>query len=178
MGDIAFILLMMLLGKRSSAPDVPSPAPSSTSSAAADAAAKAAQRAADAARKAAQTGKPADHQAAQKATQTAQVLQQHAAAQAAPAPWPQVVPKGLPAWPAGWQFDSPPSPGVVTRAWQLLTPLWKRGSGARQVEQTDGKWITYVATPNMGGPGKRGVAAYRIRDGLCPTATSSATTNV
>jgi hypothetical protein len=174
MGDIAFILLMMLLGKRSTPPAL-DPAPSSNSSAAADAAAKAAQDAADAAAKAAKTGKPEHHKAAQKATQTAQVLQQHAAAQAAPRPWPQVVPKGLPAWPAGWQADNPPSSGVVTRAWQLLSSLWARGSGARQVEQTDGKWITYVATP-MGG-GKRGVVAYRIRDGLSPTATSSATSN-
>lgn len=171
MGEIAFILLMILMGKRasSSTPDA-APLPGSTS--AADAAAKATQAAADAAQHAANTGKPDDAKRAHQKAQTAQVLTQHAAAQAAPAPWPQVVPRGLPAWPAGWQFDNPPSPGVVTRAWQLLAPLWKRGSGARQVEQTDGKWITYVATPNMGGPGKKGVAAYRIRDGL-PTTSSS-----
>lgn len=169
MGDIAFVLLMILLGKKNPLSSSSTPAPSS----AADAAADAAKKAADAAAKAAQTGHPADVKKAQQATQTAQVLMNHAAAQAAPRPWPQVVPKGLPAWPAGWQPDNPPTPGVVTRAWQLLSPLWKRGAGARQVEQTDGKWITYVATPDMGGPGKRGVMAYRIRDGLKASPSSA-----
>ena len=160
MGELAFILLMVLLGGRKSGTTTAPPG------SAADAAADAAKKAADAAAKAAQTGHPADIQKAKQAVQKAQVLTNHAAAQAAPAPWPQAVPKGLPAFPAGWQPDNPPSAGVVTRAWQLLSPLWKQGSGARKTELTDGKWITYVATPNMGGPGKRGVMAYRIRDGL------------
>lgn len=174
MGEIAFILLMILLGKRGSGASTTAPPLTAPGTSAADAAAKAAQAAADAAAKAANTGKPADAAKAQQAAQTAQVLTQHAASKAAPAPWPQVVPKGLPAWPAGWQFDNPPSPGVVTRAWQLVGPLWKRGSGARQVEQTDGKWITYVATPMSGG--KKGVVAYRIRDGVSTSPARSAPT--
>jgi murein L,D-transpeptidase YcbB/YkuD len=80
-------------------------------------------------------------------------------------PWPQTVPAGLPAWPGGWEPDVPVGPGVAARASALLPTLWARGAGARAVEQTAGRWITYVATP-MGS--KRGVVAYRQRSAAAP----------
>lgn len=83
------------------------------------------------------------------------------AAKITPAPWPQAVPAGLPPFgPAGWQPDDPPPQAVQARAWQLLSQLWKYGAGTKKVEQTAGRWITYVATP-MGK--KKGVVAYRVR---------------
>jgi hypothetical protein len=45
--------------------------------------------------------------------------------------------------------------------------LWKLGTGARLTEQTQGRWITYVATPM--GKGVKGVMAYRTRGGAQPT---------
>lgn len=85
-------------------------------------------------------------------------------------PWPQTIPAGLPAWPAGWEPDSPVGPGVAARAAALLPSLWSRGAGSRTTEQTSGRWITYVATP-MGT--KRGVVAYRLV--APPTAPPGAT---
>lgn len=82
-----------------------------------------------------------------------------APAVATPAPWPQVVPAGLPPFPGpGWVPDSPPGAGVVARAHQLLSQLWRHGAGTFKTEKTGGRWITYVAR-QMGA--KRGVVAYR-----------------
>lgn len=88
-----------------------------------------------------------------------------AAAKKTPPPWPQAMPSGLPAFPAGWQPDQPPPQAVQTRAWQLLPALWKTGPKSRKTEQTAGRWITYVAEP-MGA--KKGVVAYRVRPGAMP----------
>lgn len=85
-----------------------------------------------------------------------------------PPPWPQVVPAGLPPFPGpGWVPDEPPGPGVVSRAWALLSQLWAGGAGTFKTEQTSGRWITYRATP-MGQ--KKGVVAYRLSN---PTSASS-----
>ena len=76
------------------------------------------------------------------------------------APWPQVVPAGLPPFPgAGWVPDSPPGAGVVARAQSLLSELWRHGAGTFKTEQTAGRWVTYKASP-MGA--KKGVVAYRL----------------
>lgn len=91
-----------------------------------------------------------------------------------PAPWPQVVPAGLPGFPGpGWVPDDPPGAGVVARAGQLLPVLWKHGEGTRKTEQTAGRWITYRATP-MGK--KRGVVAFRLKSE--PTVSPVKTTPV
>lgn len=75
------------------------------------------------------------------------------------APWPQVVPSGLPAFPgAGWEPDNPPPPAVVSRAQALLGPLWQGGPGTFKAENTAGRWIVYRAVA-MGA--KKGVVAYR-----------------
>jgi len=99
-----------------------------------------------------------------------------AAAKVGPAPkaipvsWPQAIPKDLPAWPKGWEPDVPVPAAEVTRATQLLPQLWKSGkAGARVVEKTGDKWVTYLAfVPSKG---KRGVAAYRIKPGAAPAKT-------
>lgn len=87
-------------------------------------------------------------------------------------PWPQVVP-GLPAFPSGWEPDSPVGAGVAARALELLPELWSYGAGTRKTEQTAGRWITYVATPMAAG--KRGVVAYRMRPGNVWEAPSAST---
>jgi len=81
-------------------------------------------------------------------------------------PWPQVVPTGLPPWPKGWEPDEPVGAGVAARAAALLPSLWKYGEGTRKTEQTDGRWITYVATPHGT---KRGVTAWRLVPGAPTT---------
>lgn len=89
------------------------------------------------------------------------------AAAAAPEPWPQVVPAGLPPFPGPlWVPDDPPSAGVVARAGQLIPGLWARGAGTFKTEQTAGRWITYRATP-MGT--KKGVVAFRLAPTAQPT---------
>lgn len=79
-----------------------------------------------------------------------------------PVSWPTAAPRGLPAFPGGWEPDSPPPAAVRVRAEQLLPELWTSGKpGARTLEQTEGRWITYLAfRPSAG---KKGVAAYRIK---------------
>lgn len=79
-----------------------------------------------------------------------------------PVSWPTAAPKGLPAFPSGWEADVPPPAAVTARAWALLPTLWKSGkAGATSVEQTAGRWITYqAAVPSKG---KRGVVAWRIK---------------
>lgn len=140
------------------APTTPAPLPSSPT-AAATAAQQAAQHAAanptpqnlQAAAAASQHAATVTHSAAKKAQQ----------AEAAPKPWPQAKPTGLPPFPSGWELDTPPPQEVITRAWQLLPTLWKRGKGATTVETTGGRWITYQAQDHSGG--KKGVTAYRVK---------------
>lgn len=77
-----------------------------------------------------------------------------------PAPWPQVVPAGLPGFPGpSWVPDNPPGAGVVSRATALIPTLWAHGPGTFKTEQTAGRWITYRATP-MGS--KKGVVAFKL----------------
>lgn len=79
-----------------------------------------------------------------------------------PAPWPQVVPDGLPAFPgSGWEYDEPPPKVVQQRAGQLVNQLWSGGSGTFKIEQTAGRWIGYRAELVHGG--KKGVVAYRLK---------------
>jgi hypothetical protein len=81
----------------------------------------------------------------------------------APAPWPAVVPDGLPPFPgAGWEYDEPPPAAVQQRAAQLVAPLWRQGKGANRQELTAGRWITYRA--ELVRSGKKGVVAYRLKD--------------
>lgn len=81
----------------------------------------------------------------------------------APAPWPAVVPDGLPPFPgAGWVYDEPPPAAVQQRAAQLVAPLWRQGKGAHRAELTAGRWITYSA--EIVRSGKKGVVAYRVKD--------------
>jgi hypothetical protein len=75
--------------------------------------------------------------------------------------WPQVVPPGLPAFPAGWEYDEPPPAEVRARAKALLDQLWKSGQGTKLVEQTAGRWITYRSEITRGN--KHGIVAYRIK---------------
>lgn len=91
----------------------------------------------------------------------------------APAPWPQAVPSDLPPFPgAGWEYDDPPPPDVVARAWQLVNPLWAQGAGAYKTEQTGGRWITYRAEIVAGGA--KGVTAWRVRVGASSSPAPSA----
>lgn len=90
-------------------------------------------------------------------------------------PWPQSVPSGLPPFPSGWEPDEPVGSGVAARAFALLPELWAYGAGTRKTEQTNGRWITYVATP-MGS--KKGVVAYRLRPGATAAPTAKPTSTV
>lgn len=107
-----------------------------------------------------QTAATAAQNAAQVTTQAAKKAK---AAAAAPKPWPQAKPTGLPPFPSGWEFDNPPPPAVVTRAWQLLPVLWKKGKGSTAVETIKGRWITFQAQVHA--EGKKGVTAYRVKPG-------------
>lgn len=100
----------------------------------------------------------ASHEAAKKLSTQAQQL---TAATKAAAPWPAAKPPDLPPFPVGWEPDLPPPPAVVTRAWQLLPVLWKKGKGSKAVETIKGRWITFVAADHGGG--KKGVTAFRIK---------------
>jgi hypothetical protein len=83
---------------------------------------------------------------------------------AVPVAWPQAKPTGLPAWPSGWEPDTPVPKAETARATQLLPQLWKSGKpGTKVVEKTGDKWVTYLAfVPKKG---RRGVAAYRVKPG-------------
>lgn len=82
----------------------------------------------------------------------------------AAAPWPVVVPDGLPTFPgAGWEYDEPPPAAVQQRAAQLVAPLWRQGKGSNRTEYTAGRWITYRA--EIVRSGKQGVVAYRLKGG-------------
>ena len=79
-----------------------------------------------------------------------------------PVSWPTAAPKGLPSFPSGWEPDVPPPAAVTARAWALLPTLWKSGkAGATAVEQTAGRWITYLASVPK--KGTKGVTAWRIK---------------
>lgn len=153
MGTIAFLLFLILAARgqeRSPYPTAPTPAPGP-------------QQPPPAAALPPATAPPAA-QAAAKAAQ--------AKAAQIPEPWPQTMPAGLPAFPAGWVPDNPPPAAVVSRAWQLLSSLWASGRpGAIKTEQTAGRWITYQATYHPGN--KRGVTAFRLRDAGASSAPSS-----
>jgi len=85
-----------------------------------------------------------------------------------PPPWPQAMPVGLPAWPAGWTPATPPPAAVVTRAWQLLPTLWKTGAGTKATEQTGGSWYTYVASWMNPAKTTKGVVAFKPKEGIIP----------
>lgn len=81
---------------------------------------------------------------------------------------PSVVPKGLPAFPAGWEpYQNPTSIVVAKRAAELLFQLWRQGEGATITEQTDGlsgQWVTYQAQIHQEGTTrKKGVGAWRVK---------------
>lgn len=92
--------------------------------------------------------------------------QQHAAhyvkAKNAPEPWPQALPTSLPPFPAGWVRADPPAKSMITRAYQLLQPLWLQGEGAKSTErdQVMQVWVTYVAEKTS--DGRKGIVAYLI----------------
>ncbi len=88
-------------------------------------------------------------------------------------PWPQVIPTGLPPFPGpSWEFDEPPPPVVKQRAAQLVSPLWKRGKGAYQIEQTAGRWIAFRA--EIVASGKQGIVAYRVKQAAARKAPTQA----
>lgn len=90
-----------------------------------------------------------------------------------PKPWPAVTPS-LPKYPTGWEPYVPPPPSVVSRANQLLPEMWKSGKvGVTKVEQTDGVWVTYVTFSPA--KGKRGVAAYRLKEGAASSVIPAST---
>jgi len=163
MGAIALLALFMLLHRAASSSSSSSslPAIPPSSSTPQSPVARAHEHARKTRDRAAKTGNPADVKAAEKAADAA-----HKATQVQRASSPSPVPSGLPAFPAGWQPDQPPPPPVVSRAFALLPELWKRGAGATKTEQTAGRWITYQAQAM--GAGKKGVVAFRVRDGAMP----------
>lgn len=143
-------------------------APMTASPAAAQQAAQQAAQATAAATKPrpAAAGKPPSiEEAFKKSHAAAEQFQKQAeqlkAATKAAAPWPAAKPPDLPPFPAGWEPDVPPPPAVVTRAWQLLPVLWKKGKGSKAVETIKGRWITFVAADHGGG--KKGITAFRIK---------------
>jgi hypothetical protein len=88
------------------------------------------------------------------------------------APWPQVVPAGLPPFPgSGWVPDEPPPPEVQARASALLHQLWTGPVGTFKTEQTAGRWITYQSQA-MGS--KKGVVAWREANAGAPSPIANA----
>lgn len=80
--------------------------------------------------------------------------------------WPGQPTSGLPAFPNGWEYDEPPPAAVKQRAAQLVSVLVKKGIGARQVEQTAGRWITYRVEKMRSG--KTGITAWRLKAATAP----------
>ncbi len=170
MSAFLFLMLMMLAARSSSSSSSSTPLAAQAAHAQVDATVKQAQ-----AKGSSDPKKHAEAARAQKkADDLTKAAQQQSKSQAQPPPWPQAMPPGLPSFPGGWEPDNPPPQAVQNRAWQLLPQLWKTGPKSRKTEQTQGRWITYVAEP-MGA--KKGVVAYRVRPGAAP-APSSAPTNV
>ena len=94
----------------------------------------------------------------------------------APAPWPQVVPGGVPTFPgSAWEYDEPPPAAVQAQARQLLNSLWAKGSGTHKILQTGGRWIAYQAA--IVASGKKGVVAWRLKK-TAPRAAPRATPRV
>lgn len=93
-----------------------------------------------------------------------------------PLPWPQVTPTGLPAFPgSGWEYDEPPPAAVQQRASQLVSELWRQGSGSYRIEQTAGRWIAFRAELVKGPQGNhKGVVAYRLKPKALPAGTTTA----
>lgn len=89
--------------------------------------------------------------------------------------WPTQTPAGLPAFPNGWEYDEPPPPAVKQRAAQLVSVLVKKGIGARQVEQTAGRWITYRVEKMRSG--KTGITAWRLKATTAPALPAPRATN-
>jgi murein L,D-transpeptidase YcbB/YkuD len=156
MGVEIGLWLLILLAKALRPFQSPAQGASASQKAAADAAAAAAAAAA-----------AGDHAtAAQKAKEaaahaTAAAQQQKAAK--VPAPWPQVVPAGLPPFPSGgWKPANPVTSAMVSRAFQLLPTLWASGAGTFKVEKTGDKWVVYQAAPTRAQDGstKNGVVAF------------------
>lgn len=167
-GAMSMVLLWLLgkMGAGSSSGTPASTGPITPATPAATTPSTAAAQAHQAAQQAAANPTPQNIQTAAAAAQNAAAVTTAAAkkvkaAQAAPKPWPQAKPTGLPPFPSGWEPDNPPPPEVVTRAWQLLPVLWKRGKGATAVETTKGRWITYQA--QIHAKNKKGVTAYRVK---------------
>lgn len=75
--------------------------------------------------------------------------------------WPSQPATGLPAFPKGWEYDEPPPAAVKQRAAELVPTLVKKGIGARQTEQTAGRWITYRVEKMRSG--KTGITAWRLK---------------
>lgn len=158
---IGLLVALIMFASRGRGGAAPSPAPGPAPSPVDRAADKAQAQADDANAKAA-------------ATRNAQAQQAKAAS--TPVPWPQAMPSGLPPFPTGWKPAQPPPAPVVTRAWQLLPTLWASGRpGARKTEQTAGNWYTYLATDM--GKGKKGVTAWKPKEGVAPASPRPQPTN-
>ncbi len=80
------------------------------------------------------------------------------------APFPSVMPAGLPPFPSGWTPAKPLTSSIIQRAQVLLQTLH---TGERKTEQTDdGRWITYLKTKS----GTRvSVIAFQPKPGLAPS---------
>lgn len=165
MGAIALaaLILMMLHGRSSSSSSSPALPPRTSSSSPQHPVARAHEHARRTRQRAAETGKPADVKAANDAAAAAQKATQQQKATTVRTSAPSPTPKGLPAFPAGWEPDNPPPAPVVSRAVALLPVLWAKGAGATKTEQTAGRWITYQAAVTS--PGKKGVVAFRVKPG-------------
>jgi hypothetical protein len=76
--------------------------------------------------------------------------------------WPAQPATGLPAFPgSGWEYDEPPPAAVKQRAAELVPVLVKKGIGAKQIEQTAGRWIAYRVEKMRSG--KNGITAWRLK---------------
>lgn len=84
------------------------------------------------------------------------------------APFPTVMPNGLPPFPSGWTPAKPLSSSIIQRAQLLLTTM---NVGERKTEQADdGRWITYLKSRDSSS-GRVGVTAWQPKTAV---STSSA----
>jgi peptidoglycan hydrolase-like protein with peptidoglycan-binding domain len=80
--------------------------------------------------------------------------------------WPITPPADLPSFPGpGWEYDEPPSAGVVRRANEMLAVLYApgKGLGSGAVDFIEGAWHGFKAERMRNG--KNGVTAWRLRRG-------------